>query len=238
MTIRVHRYQDVTQLSDAIASRMGRYIASAQARGLSVALCLSDSIVEVCKAFSTFASSVAIDPERIDLWWSDDRFVDVTDPTRVSTKTLAALGNSLRFAAGRVHPMPTSSGNPDFDAAALSYASELGGVSLDLVILAMGADGAVAGLEPGSSQFLSRTPHTVTAFQDDGGTRLSLTLKALNRSQVVWLIARGESSAASVASAVAGDAAIPAGVVRGRRETHLFVDEAAASQLPYYHCDI
>jgi len=230
-SIRVHRYADAAGLYAGVAQQLLRHIAAAQR---SVALCLSDGTADICASID----AAPVKPERISLWWSDERFVDVTDPLRVSTKTLAALGNAFRFAPNRVHPMPTPSGNPDADAAAMAYATELADTAFDLAILAMGADGSVAGLAPGSKVFTEKTQHTVTGFTDDIGGRLTLTRRALERAQVIWLIAVGEAVADAVAKTVTGDDALPSGAIRGRRETHIFADESAATQLPWFDCEL
>jgi len=230
-TVRVHRYADAAGLYAGVAQQLSRRIASVQR---SVALCLSDGTADICAAIEV----APVKPERISLWWSDERFVDVTDPLRVSTKTLAALGNAFRFAPNRVHPMPTPSGNPDADAAAVAYATELADTAFDLAILVMGADGSVAGLTPGSKVFTEKTQHTVTGFTDDIGWRLTLTRRALERAQAMWLIAVGETMAGAVEKTVAGDDALPSGAIRGRQETHIFADEAAAAQLPWFNCEL
>ena len=236
MTARVHRYADSQQLQSGVAQHLARHIASAQARHASTTLCLSDGLSEVCAAFSAIADG--IDPEKMSLWWSDDRFTTITDPMRVSTKTLAALGTALRFAPDRVHPMPSTSGNADVDAAALQYAGELGETTFDLAVLAMGNDGSVAGLAPGSAAYLRFTPHTVVGITDAAGGRLTLSLQTLSRAQVVWLIAAGSGAADALAKTVTDDVSLPSGALRGRVATHIFADEAAAAKLPWFTCEV
>ena len=236
MTVRVHRYQDAASLHQGVAEHLARELARIQAGGQAMTLCLSDGLGEVCAAFGDRLAGAAIDPARLDLWWSDERFVDITDPDRVSTKTLAALGTGLRFDPGNVHPMPAPSGNADADAAALLYAAELGDRVFDLAVLALGADGSLAGLVPGSPAFTDPLPHTVVGVTGDGAGRLTLTMTTLARSTAVWLVASGGETAETVARSVAGDPALPSGVLRGQAVTHLFVDEAAAAGLPWYHC--
>jgi len=235
MSVRVHRYADAARLYAGVAQHLSNHLAAAQTSGRPVALCLSDGTADVCAACT---SSPSVDPERISLWWSDERFVDMTDPLRVSTKTLAALGTAFRFTPGRVHPMPTNYGNPDADAAAVAYANELGGTVFDLALLAMGADGSIAGLAPGSKVFTEKSQHTVAGLMDDIGGRLTLTMRALSRSKVVWMIASGEALADTLVKTVADDVSLPSGALRGTKETHIFADEAAAKQLPWFSCEL
>jgi len=235
MTLRVHRYGDSVTLCHGVADRLAATIAAKQADGSVMTLCLSDGLAGICAWFGSGFDAGTIDPSRLDLWWSDERFVDITDPTRVSTQTLAAFGASWRFDPANVHPMPTASGNPDIDKAALQHAAELGDRQFDLAILAVGEDGAVAGLAPDSPAFVAPPPHTVTSVADD---HLTLTLSALARSREVWLVACGSEHAAAVAGALAGDQKLPAGALRGQENTCLFVDDAAAALLPWHTCEL
>jgi len=234
----VHRYADIEGLQSGVAQQLARSIAAEQASGSSVALCLSDGLADICSAFSANAEGGGVDPEKMSLWWSEERFVDMTDPSRVSTRTLAALGTGLRFAPHQVHPMPSTSGHTDVDAAALMYAGELGDTSFDIAVLAMGDNGRIAGLVPRSAAFLTFTPHTVVGYTDIRGIQLTLTLQTLARAQAVWLIAAGPKAANALAKTVAGDVSLPSGALRGRYETHVFADEAAAARLPYHTCEL
>jgi len=234
MTVRVHRYADASLLGDGVASFLARRLAEHKS---STDLCLSDGLGEVCTALGRALGIAGVNPKHIDLWWSDDGYVDMTDPARVSTKTLAALGD-VRLAAGNVHPMPTVSGNADVAAAALLYATELGATAFDVAVLAIRKDGGVAGLRPGSPAFTKPEAHTVVGVREGGGDRLTLTTEALARSAAIWFVAVGQAVAPMLARIVADDESLPAGALRGQVETRIFADEAAAAQLPWYVCDL
>ena len=234
MTIRIHRYTDTDSLSQGVASFLARQLAAHRS---GFKLCLSDGLGDVCAALGQNLGDTRTLPLHVDLWWSDDGFVDMTDPARVSTKTLSALGD-VRLAAGNVHPMPMLSGNTDVAAAALMYATELADTVFDLAILAVADDGGVAGLRPGSAAFTHPEAHTVVGVRDRGLDWLTLTTEALKRAAAVWYVASGEAVSAALAQAVADDASIPAGAIRGRVETHLFTDVAGASRLPYHSCEV
>jgi 6-phosphogluconolactonase len=60
---------------------------------------------------------------------------------------------------------------------------------------------------------------------------VSLTLRALELADEVWLLANGRAKAPAVAAAVAGDPSLPAGRVRGRLRTRWFLDADAAADL-------
>jgi len=228
--MRVHRYSQPEALNQGVADALVSHPTVGQR---ALRLCLSDGLGDICAAISATATDGA-KMRRLDLWWSNDCFVDVTDPARVSTRTLAALGG-LRLTAGHIHPMPTPSGNPDVDAAAIAYAAELGDVVFDLTVLLIGEDGHVAGLKPGSP---TATQHSVIGVRDAHGECLTLSLGTLARSTDVWMIAIGEAVAPLLPRVLEGDDALPAGALRGRRSTELFVDEAAAGQLPRHVCEL
>jgi len=230
--MRVHRYRQPAALGQGVANALVNHAALDQR---TLRLCMSDGLGDVCAAISAAAAG---NPKmrRLDLWWSNDCFVDVTDPARVSTRTLAALG-TLRLAANHIHPMPTPSGNPDVDAAAIAYAAELGDTPFDLTILMVGDDGRVAGLKPGSPTF-QRTTHRVLGVRDSQHERLTLSLHTLAASTEVWFVAIGEAVAPLLPQVLEGDDALPAGVLRGRQNTKMFVDEAAAAQLLRHICEL
>ncbi|MCL2490036.1 MAG: 6-phosphogluconolactonase [Propionibacteriaceae bacterium] len=230
--MRVHRYNSPEALNHGVADALVGYATLGQR---ALRLCVSDGLSDMCAAISATAADTKM--RRLDLWWSNDRFVDVTDPSRVSTRTLAALG-ALRLAPGHIHPMPTPSGNPDVDAAAIAYATELGNTAFDLTVLRVGKDGRVAGLRAGSPAFLRATPHSVVGVRDADGECLTLSLDTLARSSDIWLIAAGEDIVSIVPRIVDGDETLPAGALRGLRNTALFVDAAAAGLLPRHVCEL
>ena len=234
MTVRVHRYAGADQLDAGVA----RHLADRLATPHPTSICLSDGLSGVLSALKGAVAKSVIDPKHLDLWWSDERYVEVTDPARVSTRTLAAIGKTLRLASGNVHPMPTPSGNADVDAAAMQYSDELGNTAFDVVLLLLGDDGSVAGLSPGSPAFTAPKSHTVLGVPDDVGERLTLTLRALSRADEVWYVASGDAVAGIVARVLDDDENLPAGVLRGRQATHLFADQSASANLPWYRCEL
>ena len=234
--IRVHRYADSDAAGKGVAALLARRLTSGPARNV-FKLCVSDGLSGVFSELRAAVVATGAKPRRLDLWWSDDGFVDVTDPARVSTKTLAALGG-LGLTPGHIHPMPTTAGNPDADAAAMLYAAELGETAFDLALLEIADDGGLAGVAPGSPAFTEPAPHKVVAVQTARGERLAMSLTMLARTAEVWLIAAGDAIAPSLKRVVDGDESLPAGVLRGRKATHLFADDAAAANLPWHVCQL
>ena len=50
----------------------------------------------------------AVDWDRVDLWWGDERFLAAGDPERDETKSREALPYTLPLDPARVHPMPAA----------------------------------------------------------------------------------------------------------------------------------
>jgi 6-phosphogluconolactonase len=101
----------------------------------------------------------------------------------------------------------------------------------DLVLLGVGADGHTASLFPGSPA-LDEGARWVLDVQAPADVaprdRLTLTFPALARAREVLVLATGAAKRDAVARAIAGDAALPAGRVRGRARTTWLLDRAAA----------
>ena len=64
--------------------------------------------------------------------------------------------------------------------------------------------------------------------------RLSFTFDALNRGERVWIVASGADKSAAVARIIADapETEIPATALRGVKETVVWVDADAASEIP------
>lgn len=234
--IRLHRYADSGAVDSGVAALLARRLTSGPTRS-TFKLCVSDGLGGVFAELPAAVAATGAKPRRLDLWWSDDGYVDVTDPARASTKTLAALGG-LGLTPGHVHPMPTTAGNPDADAAAMRYAAELGETAFDLALLEIAADGGLAGVAPRSPTFTRPAPHKVVALHTAKGERLAMSLAMLARAAEVWLVAANGITAPLVKRVMDDDKALPAGVLRGRKATHLFADDKAAANLPWHVCQL
>ncbi|MCW3157189.1 6-phosphogluconolactonase [Micropruina sonneratiae] len=193
--------------------------------------------------YDSFGSRIEgseLDPGRLELWWTDERFVPTDDPARHAGPTLAQLAGRFALDPARTHPMPAADGVADADAAAATYAKELDDVRFDICLLSIGPEGHVAGIFPGHPSFEATTQSVIglTGSPKGEDDRISLTVPALGRSREVWFLANGPDKAHATAQALAGDPGIPAGVVRGEQDTRWFIDREAASELPWYNCSL
>lgn len=235
---RVHRYADLSELAVAAARLLVQRIAELQEEQDVVNVCLThgstaEAVYEVlAKSFSS-----AIDSKRIHFWWNSESFIPATDPERNATRTLTLLGKVMDVPSAQIHPMPYNPGNADPDDAAFAYATELGDTTFDICLLGMGTDGHIAAIFPEQLERVLGTSRTVLGISDapkPPAERITLTFNAINRSTEVWLIVAGTQKAAAVKKVLAGDKTLPAAHIDAVKRTAWFVDEKAASQLPYY----
>ena len=240
MPVQVVRHVDADDLAHRVAHRLVDAIVARQAGGRTVQLCLTGGgiAMRLYAELATALTKADADPERLELWWGDERFVPTASADRLAGPTLAMLAGRVTFDPARIHPMAASDGSSDAAAAAANYARELGDTRFDICLLGIGPDGHVASIFPRHPSS-EPTTQTVIAVHDSPKPppeRLSLTIPTLNRSAQVWFVASGADKAGVVAAAIGGDASLPAGQVRGRDATVWLVDQDAAGKLPYFEC--
>ncbi|ABK52894.1 6-phosphogluconolactonase [Acidothermus cellulolyticus 11B] len=220
----------ITRLIDMLAAQAEAHLALTGGRiGTAVLAQVADS--PACRA---------LDWSRVNVWWSDERFVPAGHPDRNDAAAHAALLGKVPADPRRLHPMPAADGpQSDPHEAARRYAAELAAAAgphrsvpaFDVLLLGVGEDGHVASLFPGSPLLAATDP--VVAVRDapkPPPTRLSLSLPALNEAREIWLVVAGPEKAAAVRQAVGGGG-LPAGQVAGRERTLWLIDEAAATGL-------
>jgi 6-phosphogluconolactonase len=244
----VHAEADV--LAAAAAARLVTRIVDAQsARGwASVVLTGGRTGTAVLEHVNRSPARDAVDWDRVDLYWGDERFLPHGDPERNDTQARAALLDHIAVPAERVHSVEPSDGRfgDDPDAAAQDYAAllaEAAGSGADLAVpvfdvflLGVGEEGHTASVFP-DSPAVHETGRTVVAVRDcpkPPPTRVSLTLPAIRRANEVWLMTTGAAKAASVARALSGasEVELPAAGARGRQRTLWLLDSTAAADLP------
>lgn len=240
---RVFRYHSLDELATSMAGRLAQRLGQLQTSRDVVHLALTggSTVQPVYAALGNLAQATSLDPTRLELWWSSERYVPTTDLQRNSTMALTQLARSLPIVSARVHPMPTSTGTSDPDEAAYNYAEELGDVTFDICLLGVGTDGHVASIYPDHQSLHTQSDTTLSAIgvtnaPTEPAERVTLTLKTINRSSEIWLIAAGSAKAEAIARALRHDPDTPAGLVHGAEATYWFLDREAAAQLPYYRC--
>ena len=176
--------------------------------------------------------------DRLHLFWGDERYVPHDDPASNVQMVRKSLLDVAPIPADNVHPMPTSGGDPDRDAAA--YEDTLraffpdDGPTFDLVLLGLGGDGHTASLFPddpdatSSDDGLPLVRAVEAPSRYDVRTRLSLTLPAINRAHAAFFLVAGGNKRNAVAAVLQEqNRALPPTYVRPRHELIWFLDEAA-----------
>ena len=244
----IHRDADV--LAKAVAARLVTRLVDAVAASGHASLVLTGGGIgtQVLAELAAAPARDAVDWQRLEIWWGDERFRPAGDPERNETGARAALIDHVDLRPEFVHPMPGPDG-PDGDdpeAAAERYAGSLraaaqaqdraGVPTFDVLLLGLGPDAHVASLFPGMPALYEegRTVVAVHGAPKPPPTRLTMTLPAIRAATDVWLIASGAEKASAVALALSGSGPVqvPAAGARGRQHSLLLVDRAAAAQVP------
>ena len=260
MRVEVIIHPDAEALAAAVAARLITSIIDAQAARGRAAVVLTGGGMggRSQQAVVTSPAARAVDWERVDFYWGDERFLPRGHPDRNETQAREQLLGPLAIAEARIHAMPASDGKwgQDAVAAAAGHALELaelaklaelaerfdgGGSSqavpaFDVLMLGMGPDGHIASLFPGHP-LTTVTDLTVASLDDSPKPppqRLTLTFPVLQSARETWLIAAGPEKAEALARALrpgTDRGAIPAAGARGTRRTLALIDRDAASQL-------
>lgn len=245
----VHATADV--LAAAAAARLVTRVVDVQTASGSASVVLTGgrSGIAVLRQIAATRSAGAVDWRRLDVYWSDERFLPTGHPDRNDTQARKALLDHVNVDPDRVHPMGSSDGpwgnNPD--AAAQAYEDLLlhrlrpedhdgPAPSFDVSLLGVGDDGHVASVFP-SSPAVYETDRAVVAVRGAPKappTRITMTLPAIRCAAEVWLIVAGSDKAAAVAMALGGtgEVQLPAAGSTGRRRTLWMLDRTAAAKLP------
>ena len=164
------------------------------------------------------------DWSRTDIWFGDERWVDVSDAD--SNEGLARTALLDRVDTGLIHSMRGAGAGPE--EAAIAYGRALRAAPpLDLVHLGLGPDGHTASLFPGSPA-LDEPHHWVVATGDGAHphARVTLTLPAFAATRLVVFTVSGADRQPAFARVQQGDD-VPAARVRAG-EVLWLVDHDAA----------
>jgi 6-phosphogluconolactonase len=237
---------DPAALAEGVAARfIGKVSELTEAgRTVHVSLTGGTSGIAVLRAASTHPWRDNVDWSRVHFWWSDERFVARGHADRNEGQAREALLDALDVPAGNIHPMGASGEGIDLDAAAAAYADELAGFAsdegpwpvFDICFLGVGPDGHIASLFPDRPE-IHVTSEAALAVRDSPKPppeRVTLTRPVINSSVRVWMVIAGADKASALGLVLAGAsyASVPAAGAKGRKRTVIFVDEAAASEVP------
>jgi len=182
----------------------------------------------------TYELAAGLQPEwsrEVHVWFGDERAVPPADERSNYRLVRETLLDRLR-AKPTVHRIHGELGAPD---AAELYDRELDGVTLDLALNGIGADGHTASLFPGAPALDERERVAVAAEAglEPFVERVTLTAPVFASARLLVYLVAGEGKAEAVRRAFAEEpsAETPASLIRGV-ETIAILDAAAASELP------
>ncbi len=230
---------DADLLAAATAARLITKLVDVQAAGRIPRIVLTGggSGIGLLAELNSSPARDAVDWQRVELFWGDERFVAGDDPERNEKQARDALLDHVPLDPALVHAMAASDGEfgDDVDAAAAAYAVVIGEhPTFDVVMLGVGPEGHVASVFPDSPAVHdSRTVVAVRDCPKPPPTRISLTLPTIRTAAEVWIITAGEGKAGAVATALTGadEVDLPAAGAVGTARTLFLLDRGSASEL-------
>jgi 6-phosphogluconolactonase len=212
---------------DTPARAVGELLAEAARAGATIVLTGGSSAGEAYE----HAAALESDWSEAAVWWGDERCVPPEDER-------SNYGLAKRTLLDRIADQPEVHrirGEIDPADASGEYDKKLEGVTLDLLLLGLGADGHVASLFPGSPQLAERErlvtsgPAGLEPFVD----RVTMTLPALLSAKRIVFLAAGAAKAGAVERAFRGEITpeVPASLLReGDAPIDVFLDAAASAR--------
>lgn len=194
--------------------------------------------------FETLARSpydAQVDWDRIQVFFSDERFVPPDSPESNYHTAHVALLSKVAIPERHVHRIATVDITPQ--SASSQYEEEIrrvfevGNVDVprfDLILLGLGPDGHTASLFPGTEALGEKeqlvVPNYVPKFDS---WRITFTYRLINAATNVAFLSQGSDKAERVKQVVSGDPELPAsGVQPTSGVLYWMIDADAASQLP------
>ena len=247
--IEVLLHPDAPTLAASVAARLIATLVESQAAGVRPHLVLTGGGIgtAVLAAVAAGPGRASVDWRAVDIWWGDERYLNIGDAERNDTGARDALLDLVE--AQSVHSIEGPDSSTSAEESADSYAAELASCArpedhgsvprFDVVLLGIGPDGHVASLFPEHPSLHdvtdSRSVIAIHAAPKPPAVRISLTRSALCAGREVWFLAAGQEKATAVRLALdesAGFLQVPAAGVRGRDRTLFLIDNSAASKLP------
>lgn len=167
---------------------------------------------------------------RIDWFLTDERCASANDPLATAKIARDSLFGPRGVQAARIHGPALDADTPDAIAAVYGAALEtaLGpSLALDVVLVAIGGDGALGALVPGTSALDATTPVAVVAGEP---ARVTITPALLARAGRVVVTAVGAETATAVRAALR-DGTGPGALVAPSDRVTWIIDRAAAGEL-------
>lgn len=243
-------HEDEDRLARDTAARVLEVLENAQGeRGEATVVLTGGSMgTRVIGEVARSADAALIDWSRVNVWWSDERFLPGADPERNGVQAADAWDDSLELDWDRVHPVAGADEMDSAQDAARDYREELAAAAesegssaglprFDVALLSLGPDTHIASLFPGRQDVL-REDESVFSVEDSPKpppTRVTMSLGTINSAERVWLLVSGAPKAEALATVRRPGVTpvqAPGSAARGRQETLWLVTEDALPGVP------
>ncbi|MCR2785814.1 MULTISPECIES: 6-phosphogluconolactonase [unclassified Microbacterium] len=239
---------DPAHVARSVASRFLSRLTKRGRDGLVTHVALTGGVMgtAVLRAIAEHRKRGGVNWSLVHFWWTDERFVPRDSDERNEKLASTILFDHIDVPTENIHAFPASDAGIDLDGAAEAYERELARFADDevgnpwptfqIAFLGVGADGHIASLFPDRPeiQITDRAAVGVRDSPKPPAERITLTRPVINSSARVWLVLAGTDKASALGLVLAGASydSVPAAGAKGRKRTIIFVDEAAASQVP------
>jgi 6-phosphogluconolactonase len=171
---------------------------------------------------------------RVEWFLTDERCGPADDPLGHARIARDSLFAPRGVQASRIHAPSVAAGSPEAIASAYAdaLATALGpALALDVVLLAIGGDGALGAIAPGSQALAATAPVAVVGSSGAGEpARVTMTPALLARARRLVVTAVGPGTAVAVRAALR-DSLGPAACVLPSERVTWILDRAAATEL-------
>ncbi|HHZ87422.1 MAG TPA: 6-phosphogluconolactonase [Chromatiaceae bacterium] len=184
----------------------------------------------------------AVNWERVQIFWGDERYVDADHADSNQRMTREAWLDHISIPKENIHPITNQANSPEVDAA--DYANTIQALvptnrfdlpEFDLVLLGLGSDGHTASLFPGTDA-VDETEKFVTYAAPEGqnSPRISITFPVINAARRIILLVAGDNKKQVVKRTLMGskqEQSLPIDKLRPSGELLWLLDTSAGSGL-------
>ncbi|GAA1791359.1 6-phosphogluconolactonase [Leucobacter iarius] len=235
--LRVESAPDAAALTERIVERLIGVLRRAQEDGRIPVLVLTGGSMGKASlaGIAAHRDRGLVDWRRVRVLWGDERWLPAGDAERNDQLADDLLFGSVDFDPALVHRVAAADAGLSLDDAAAAYAELIAELDrIDLALNGVGPDGHLCSLFPGRDDLLrddDAQPLAIAVRESPKPPpeRVSLSFRALDRVERLWLLAAGAEKAPAIARVRSADdpEPLPAGRARGTVETVLWADEAA-----------
>ncbi len=193
------------------------------------------------KPLYEFLATQSLPWDKIHIFWGDERYVPDSHPDSNQLMARQAWLNKVAIPAENIHPMTTSSNNPELDAQ--KHETEIQQFFqttsgefpvVDLILLGIGDDGHTASLFPHTS-VLQESDRLIAVGNKNGEPRITFTVPLINHSQCVIFLVSGANKCHALSQIFAteggDDMSYPARLIKPQGELWWLLDREAGTAL-------